>query len=223
MMNKTIPLQRKSLSEEVADQLRTLIISGAYPVNSQLPTEPELMQQFGVGRSSIREAVRILANNGMLRVQQGVGTFVASATCTGDPLNQRLQRAPFEDLNEVKLLLEMKIAEKAATNRTQKDIEKMKACLKKRYQCGLAKDKEGCIQADINFHTAVAVASGNEIILELYKVVATHMKASFMQRHADAEPFVISQDLHDALLQSIIDKDPEQALFWATRINTRVP
>lgn len=220
MMNtNTSPLKRLSLAEEVADRLQELIASGKYAVGQQLPTEPELMLQFSVGRSSIREAVKILAHRGLVRVQQGLGTFVLSQSGTGEALSQRLQRADFKDLNEVRFLLEVKIAEKAAMHRNNKDIEKMKGFLKKRFEYASGNQLELCIQADINFHNAIAEAGKNEIMRDLYKTVAEHLKKSFLLRYANTDTFVDTQHYHDALLQSIIDKDPKKALVWATKIS----
>ncbi|MBC9933839.1 FadR/GntR family transcriptional regulator [Chitinophaga qingshengii] len=221
MMNTgSAPLKRQNLAEEVADRLQELIFSGKYTTGQKLPTEPELMQQFCVGRSSVREAVKILVNKGLVRVQQGLGTFVISQIGAGEPLSQRLQRADFEELNEVRLLLEVKIAERAAMHRNNKDIEKMKGFLKKRFTYATSNELEACIQADINFHTAIAEASKNDIMLDLYKTVATHLKTSFVARYGNTDSFVESQSLHDALLQSIVDKDPKKALLWATKIST---
>lgn len=222
MTNSNIsPLKRLSLAEEVADRLQELIVSGKYTVGQQLPTEPELMSQFSVGRSSIREAVKILAHRGLVRVQQGLGTFVLSQSGPGEALSQRLQRADFEDLNEVRLLLEVKIAEKAATHRHNKDIEKMKGFLKKRFEYATSNQLEPCIQADINFHNAIAEAGKNEIMRDLYRTVSEHLKKSFLLRYNNTDSFVETQHYHDALLQSIIDKDPKKALVWAMKISDR--
>lgn len=219
MNTNSSPLKRLSLAEEVADRLQELIRSGKYAVGQQLPTEPELMLQFSVGRSSIREAVKILAHRGLVRVQQGLGTFVLSQSGSGEALSQRLQRADFEDLNEVRFLLEVKIAEKAAIHRSSKDIEKMKGFLKKRFEYASNNQLEPCIQADINFHNALAEAGKNEIMRDLYRTVAEHLKKSFLQRFANTDSFVRTQHYHDALLQSVIDKDPKKALVWATKIS----
>ncbi|MCW3462036.1 FadR/GntR family transcriptional regulator [Chitinophaga nivalis] len=216
-----VPVKRLSLAEEVAARLQELIVSGKYAIGQQLPTEPELMAQFAVGRSSVREAVKLLAQKGLLRVQQGLGTFVLSQTGPSEPLLQRMERADFEELNEVRLLLEVKIAEKAALHRSSKDVEKMKTYLKKRYEYAATNQLELCIQADINFHSTIADASKNEIMRDLYRTVATYLKQSFLLRYGNTESFVESQYLHDALLQSIIDRDPKKALQWATRISTR--
>jgi len=216
----TTYVKRKNLADEVAGHLQQQICSGRYAIGQQLPIEPELMQQFGVGRSSIREAVRLLVNAGLVRVQQGLGTFIISQQAMGEPLAQRFHRAHFHDLNEVRLLLEVKIAEKAALHRTREDIAQMKNFLKKRGEYAKARNIDACMQADIDFHTSIAIASKNEIMVDLYKTIATHLKQSFLERYADTKPFQESQDLHKALLQSIINKDPAQALLWATRIST---
>ncbi|WP_240965792.1 FadR/GntR family transcriptional regulator [Pseudoflavitalea sp. G-6-1-2] len=218
MMNRQ-PLKRQSLADEVAVLLEQQISQGLFKTGDQLPTEPELMESFGVGRSSIREAVKILVNKGMVKVQQGVGMFILS-TEPSEPLSNRLQRAHFEDLNEVRLLLEVKIAEKAAINRTAKDVTRIKGFLKDRARYATENNKEACIQADINFHSAIADASGNPIIVDLYKTIATHLKQAFMERYKDTSGFMLSQQLHEDLLQAIADKNPARALIMATKIST---
>ncbi|RPD40678.1 FadR family transcriptional regulator [Chitinophaga barathri] len=220
-MNKSIqPLQRKNLADEVAAQLQELICSGKYDIGQQLPTEPELMQQFAVGRSTIREAVRLLVNGGLVRVQQGLGTFITSRQPMAEPLAKRLHRAQYQDLNEVRLLLEVKIAEKAAMHRTKEDIAQMKDFLKQRHMHAKANNVEACMQADINFHTSIAVASQNEIMVDLYKTISTHILQSFIDRFDDTDAFLDSQALHKSLLEAIIDKNPAQALLWASKIST---
>jgi DNA-binding FadR family transcriptional regulator len=221
MTNTNSLLKRTSLADEVAGRLQEDIRSGVYVIGEKLPTEPELMQKFGVGRSSIREAIRILANSGLIKVQQGLGTFVEAQQSTNNPLAKKMQKAEFDDLNEVRSLLEVKIAGKAALKRTEKDISQMKAFLKQRKQAAKKNDPEACIQADINFHSSIAVASQNEILVELYNTIATHLKQSFANRYEDTAAFVETQDLHESLLQSIIDKDENKALAFATKITSR--
>jgi len=173
------PAVHATLAEVVAGNLKMLIKSGKFKTGDQLPSEPELMQQFGVGRSSIREAVRILANCGLVNVKQGLGTFVTLSQGIDEPLHQRLKRVGNEDLKEVRQLLELKAAEKAALNRTPKDILKLSALLKKRKQAAEKQDTEDCIEADIQFHIAIAEASKNDILADLYKTIAVQIKKVF--------------------------------------------
>ncbi len=212
MMNKpSLPIRRNSLADEVAQRLQEQISLGTYKTGEKLPTEPALMETFGVGRSTIREAVRILANSGILRVQQGLGTFVEEQAGIAEPLPQRLKRAQFEDLDEVRQLMELKIAQKAALNRTEEDIERMKAALKKRKEYGAANDVAACIDADIEFHLAIAQASNNSILMDLYKTVAMHLKAKFLERFKTTDTFINTQQLHKNLLNNIVAQDDQKA------------
>ncbi len=216
-MNNSTPIKRLSLTDEVAQRLQQQISLGQYQPGDKLPTEPALMQEFGVGRSSIREAVRILANAGVLRVQQGVGTFVEAST-GAEPLSQRLKRAEFADLDEVRKLLEQKIAEKAALYRTEADIEKMRQCLDKRAEMSAANDIMECIKADIAFHSAIAAAAQNSIMADLYNTVAQHLLQHFAVIHTTTKPFTETQHWHGQLLQSIIDQKPEEVREWISNI-----
>jgi DNA-binding FadR family transcriptional regulator len=207
-------IAKKSLAEEVASRLQEQISLGHYKLNEKLPIESELMKSFGVGRSTIREAIKLLANSGMLRVQQGLGTFVERTTGIGEPMEQRLKRANFPDLDEVRQLLEMKIAEKAALNRTDRNITEIKEYLAIRKVTGEQGLVPECVDADIRFHIAIAEASGNEMLADLYKSVAVHLKNWFLQIHHDTHTYTDTHELHAELMQYIIDRKPEEA--WAT-------
>src|ERR1700761_9219580 len=162
-------INKQSLADKVAAKMQEQVSLGRYKINEKLPVEADLMKMFGVGRSTIREAIKILANSGLLRVQQGSGTFVENVTGSKEPFEQRLKRADMHDLNEVRELLEIKIAEKAASNRTDKDIVKMKAYLNERKKAAAKGLLDACIESDVNFHIAIAEASKNEILADLYK------------------------------------------------------
>jgi DNA-binding FadR family transcriptional regulator len=212
-------IQKRSLAEEVAEQLRKAITDGKYKTGEQLPIEPELMKQFGVGRSSVREAIRILANSGLLRVQQGVGTFIEAPAGINEPFHQRLKRAEAHDLDEVRQLLEMKIAEKAAANRTEKDLEKIKAKLDKRTAMAHGGTMEDCIEADIEFHMSIAEAAGNPILTDLYQSFSIQLKSWFLKIYPDVTIF--QDTLHAELYESIKNRDEKKAWDCITQIIQR--
>ncbi|HEX9513835.1 MAG TPA: FadR/GntR family transcriptional regulator [Puia sp.] len=218
MSKATHPLQRHNLADAVVSKLQQQLSLGEYQAGQKLPSEPELMEQFGVGRSTIREAIRILANTGSLSVRQGSGTFVEIQNGIAEPLSQRLRRADAGDLDEVRQLLEMKAAEKAALHRTKKDIEKMKALLKKRDMAAKAGDTEESIRVDIQFHIAIAAASRNDILADLYRTFAEQVSRHFREVHHSTESFIQTQHWHEALLKSIVDQDPKKAWQWAAKI-----
>ena len=125
-------IRKRSLAEEMAVRLQEQIAQGRFEVGGKLPTESELMKIFGVGRSTVREAVKILANMGLLKVQQGAGTFVESRTARNESMERCMQRADIGDLEEVRRILEVAIVERAAQRRTQADIEKIGTHLARR-------------------------------------------------------------------------------------------
>lgn len=205
-------IRKRSLAEELAERLRQRITDGQFEVGEKLPAEPELMRIFGVGRSTVREAVKILVNMGFLKVQQGAGTFVESRAAAGDPMAQRLRRADIRDLDEVRRILEVAIVERAAGRRTEQDIEKIERFLAERGATAAAGRLEACIEADIRFHVALAEATHNEILYELYRSATIHLQKGFEHIYVDTGYFLASQPTHERLVREIIARDARKAL-----------
>ncbi|MEW2517603.1 FadR/GntR family transcriptional regulator [Actinacidiphila alni] len=116
------------LVEQAAQLLRERIAAGRWPVGARLPGETALAASLGVGRSTVREAVRALAGAGMLRTRQGAGVFVIAA----EPVEEwsvRLGRAAAADVHEVRALLEARAVRLAARRRTERDIAALRAAL----------------------------------------------------------------------------------------------
>lgn len=211
------PILRKSLAQEVADAIKEKIQKGFFPVDAKLPTEPELMKSFSVGRSTIREATRYLAQSGFVQVKQGVGSFVIS-TSGNHGLDDKIEKAGFAAIFEVRQLIEMQIIEKAVSNGTQRHLAAMRKHLKERAFFAAAGDLEACIKADIAFHTTVAESCGNSILTELYKTLSTHVSRSFSESYADTQPFAYSQNEHETLLKHIEAGNKIKALESAKKI-----
>jgi DNA-binding FadR family transcriptional regulator len=154
-------IQKESLAERLSHLLKNEITEGKYTVGQKLPTEQELVNMYGVGRSTVREAVKILSNIGLLNVQQGRGTYVQKQFVNDESMEHRMARATIKELNEVREIIELKIAEKAALNRTSDDLKNIEKSLEVRLHFAQSGDLPHCIEADINFHLAVAKASHN--------------------------------------------------------------
>ena len=86
------PLRKHSLADTLAQRLQRRIAAGKFRTGERLPTESELMRMFGVGRSTVREAVRMLSDRGFLNVRQGAGSFVAAPAASDALVEQRLRR-----------------------------------------------------------------------------------------------------------------------------------
>lgn len=196
-------IQKKSLAERLADLLRDEIAEGKYSVGQKLPTESQMVLIYGVGRSTVREAVKALSNTGLLSVQQGSGTYVQKQTASGESMEHRMARANIKELNEVREILELKIAEKAALNRTATDLKNIKKCLERRKKFAEEGDLTNCIEADISFHIAVAKASHNEMLYDIYRAASEHLKKWFQKTYKDTSSLNESHERHVALFKCI--------------------
>ena len=210
-------IQKKSLADMIAETLKQQITEGTYRAGDKLPTEPELMKTFGVGRSSVREAVKLLVNMGVVRVQQGSGTFVAVPS-NNDDVNIKMSTADRTELDEVRKILDIAIVEKAVARRTEKDIERMQSSLEARKanaKNGLLKE---CIEADLNFHIAIADATYNRILADIYRSASLHLLSEFNRIYDGTNCFINSQSSHEKLLRYIIAGDLKNARKMAIKI-----
>lgn len=210
-------IEKKSLADMVAEKIKQKITEGVYKTGDKLPTEPELMKTFGVGRSSIREAIKLLVNTGIVRVRQGAGTFVAEPS-DNDDVSIKMGTADRTELDEVRKILDIAIVEKAVARRTEKDIERMQSSLETRKanaKNGLLKE---CIEADLNFHIAIADATHNRVLADIYRSASKHLNSEFNRIYDGTDCFINSQSSHEKLLRYIIAGDLKNARKMATQI-----
>jgi DNA-binding FadR family transcriptional regulator len=218
MNNVNNKVQRRSLADEVASKLQENILNGGFKINEKLPVEAELMRSFGVGRSTVREAVKVLVNSGFLRVQQGIGTFIEDTSGINEPLSHRLKRASKKNIEEVRQVLEMKIAELAATNRTGNDISKLEHCLSKRTKAAHDDLLEECIDVHLNFHVLLAEAAKNAILADLYKLLAMPLKDEMLNNLKDTSVFKNSAEQYRNLFDGVLRQDAKKAWYWSAKI-----
>ncbi|RFS25111.1 FadR family transcriptional regulator [Chitinophaga silvatica] len=191
------------LSDRVIIAIQKDISQGKYKPGQKIPAEPELMVQYAVGRSTIREAIKTLAISGVLRVQQGAGTFVNEAI-TAESLDQRLRRADFEEINQVRRMLDFEIVKLAAANRTEEDMQQMEKQLNLRKKAILDQAYQPCVEADIAFHMAIARACGNQVMADLYQSFTLVIRNFFAKRDTQSiSHFAISHHLHEQLFKAI--------------------
>ncbi|OKK08621.1 GntR family transcriptional regulator [Streptomyces sp. CB03234] len=160
--------RRSALSDQVIAELRNQITTGEWPVGSRIPTEPELVEQLGVARNTVREAVRALAHNGLLDIRQGSGTYVVATSELAGVMHRRFADADPRHIAELRSTLESSAARLAAERRTERDMKQLDALLARREEAWEAGDAERFVAADATFHLAVVAASHNEVMSELY-------------------------------------------------------
>ena len=201
-------LKSKLLAEQVQDQIYRYILEKPLEEGDKLPNEFQLGEKFGVGRSTIREAVKLLVSRGIVEVRRGSGTYVVSTTPVDlDPLGLRAiedKMALAMDLVNVRMLLEPGIAEMAALNATDAGIEKLQSL------CDLVERKiergESYIADDIAFHTCVAECSGNKVVEQLIPIIDTAVLMFVNVTHQKLKKETIMT--HRAVTDAIIERDP---------------
>ena len=174
-MSEFSHLKNKLLAEQVEDQIYHYILDEALEPGAKLPNEFALGERFRVGRSTIREAVKLLSSKGIVEVRRGSGTYVlTNALGVGDPLGLSAvqdKTALALDLVNVRLLLEPGIAEMAANNATDEDIARLRR-LCERVERKIH-DGDRYIEDDIAFHTCVAESSKNMVVEQLIPIIDT--------------------------------------------------
>ena len=174
------PVTEGNRADDVVAQLTELILSGVLPSGSPLPAERELSSQLGVSRNVLREATKTLQSRGLLNIRHGARTTVSDQT------SQSIQHAvsgalygqddALLQLTEVRLTLEVSIAELAASRATETDIEALREIIN-----GLqihVGETARYAELDVEFHRAIAEATHNAIFVLLLDSVAGLMRQS---------------------------------------------
>ena len=199
--------QRTGLVDQVIAQMRELVSSGEWPLGRRIPTEAELVTALGVGRNTVREAVRALAHAGLLEVRQGDGTFVRATNELSGAV-RRLYGSELRQILEVRRALEVEAARLAATARTDEDLAELETLLAARDEAAEGPDREHFSAADTRFHLRMVAASHNPVLIGLYDGVSEAVQSSVATTHDPAQPPPVS---HTALLDAVRAGEPERA------------
>jgi DNA-binding FadR family transcriptional regulator len=200
--------RRTGLVDQVIEQMRTAIATGEWTLGARVPTEQELVNLLGVGRNTVREAVRALAHAGLLEVRQGDGTFVR-ATSELSGAVRRLCGSELREVLEVRRTLEVEGARLAATARTEAELAELTGTLEARDRALDSGPWAEFVAVDAQFHLLVVRCSHNKLLAELYQGLTEVIKASIAT--LDTEVPVSRQIQHTGLLEAIRDGDPERA------------
>ncbi|HTF53721.1 MAG TPA: FCD domain-containing protein [Pseudonocardia sp.] len=205
--------ERSSLVGRVIDQLRGQIESGEWPVGTKIPAEPVLVQSLGVGRNTVREAIRALVHSGMLEPLQGDGTYVRAGDDLGAAVLRRLRRAGQLEALEVRSSLERDAARLAAARRTDADIEALRAALARRDAAWREGDDEQLISADLHFHRVAVAAAHNGMLADLYDYLTEGLRAVLetIVHSPLGEEVRYQRGSHAALVEAIEAGDQEVA------------
>jgi len=169
------PVEKQRVAEEIAEQLRSLILNGQYPPGSKLPPERELSKRLRVNRASLREALKKLEHLGLVRIRQGDGTRVTNFMETGGiELVQHLlplgggKPELIRDLLEFRRLFGREMARLAAARSSKDGLARLRSVADKADQTTGAAE---LFDLDFEFYVALAAATGNQVMLLLINTV----------------------------------------------------
>lgn len=216
-------IRQHRLSDDIVEQLETLILEGTLQPGQRLPAERALAEQFGVSRPSVREALQKLVARGLVISRQGGGNYVCDSlgSSFSDPLMNLLESRPEtrRDLLEFRHTLETDCAYYAAHRATDLDRQQLQLAFDELQACyarepKASREEEGA--ADARFHLAIAQASHNLVLLHtirglfdlLKRSVVTNIGGMYALR-SDARHTLISQ--HQALFDAIMEGRAEDA------------
>ena len=190
------PIHRvKKAYEQVHDQLRDLIVRGELPRGQRLPNEAVLARQFGVSRGTVREALRVLAAQNLIRTAKGAGGGSFVTLPTVDHVSEFLtaniallnesQDVSAEEMLEARELLETFAAGRAASRRTDLDLERLRSCIVEPGDVG----SEQQFALNTLFHSAILDAAGNTLLRiagqPIFGILQTNMRRREIRtRHA---------------------------------------
>jgi GntR family transcriptional repressor for pyruvate dehydrogenase complex len=207
-------VQTSRLYEQIVQQIEDSIHKGALKEGEQLPAERELALQFGVSRTAVREAVKALREKGLVEAFPGKGTFITSDTSrtvrqTLDRMMKAGQSEVTPNLAEVREILEPEIAALAATRAKEENLTAMRDAFVVMEEA--REDPDAFIEADLDFHLALAEAAANPLILSLIDSIVGLLREQRLRIfHVEGGP-ERGQYHHKRILEAVEHRDSQGA------------
>ncbi len=208
----------------LSERIRKFIEVNKYKKGDRLPAERELANAFHVSRGSIREAIKILVANGILRSRQGDGTYVQSVDIV--PLQNvvldvvEAHGQVFDQVMELRRILAPSIAMIAAVRSTPEQIEKMKVLVSEQHLRCIEGKNDGDI--DAKFHQMLAECTFNELIIKTEKLINEAYKPYRTTDLRSLEWRRRSVEEHLLIIKALEDRSPEDAYAEIMRHLQRV-
>ncbi|MFJ4920380.1 FadR/GntR family transcriptional regulator [Streptomyces sp. NPDC088725] len=205
------PAQRGLLTERIARQLEHDIRSGDIAVGSKLPSERELAVQFHASRNVVREVLRRLEAQHLIQVAPGRGSFVCEQTSRHARSYDALYRAgrpTVRQLIEARVPLEVETVRLATARATEDDLDAMRAA---RDALETATDVVLKAQADVDFHDAIAAASGNPVLRIMLSSISGMMFEMMLRSNSDPSISEPGVPQHPQIFEAIVARDVELA------------
>ncbi|MFJ3036988.1 MULTISPECIES: FadR/GntR family transcriptional regulator [Streptomyces] len=207
MKRISAPRRAASLSAQLVDSLRAHIEAGGWPVGTRIPPEQVLMEELGVGRSTLREAIGALVHLGLLEPRAGDGTYVRSSSELQSVMVRRASAVQRDKVLELRTVLEEYASGAAALRRSEEQLQQLRELLADADLASAGADTAAATGVDALFHRAVVRASGNDLLVEVYDYLGTALTSSLGGLPWDAAHAEDHARLHRRLVDAIEARD----------------
>lgn len=206
------PIRREPVATQIARRLVEVILSGQIEPGSRMPSERQLAEAFGVGRSAMREALKALSLIGLVEVRQGDGTYLRKADTALLPevieWGLLLGEPRTMDLVEARQEIEVVLAGLAAQRRSDEQIARLSKNLA---DMGAARTPGDFVEHDIAFHVTVADAAGNSALRDIHSSIQVLLRAWILRALSGTSALELSYAEHVPILDAIALGEPEAA------------
>lgn len=210
-------IKKAPLSQQIEEDIKEAIASRIYKPFEKLPSERDLMNQFHVSRTTVREALMSLQSRGLIIVKRGIHAGAYVSEINPDPITENFQnlirfgKVNFIHLTEARLYVEPEAARIAAICRSEKDLATLNELLTKAEARNQTSVKEARL-INVRFHVEVAKVTQNPIIIFISESVTQVFSAGLIERTKLSKADVLKNiDAHRYILDSIIGKDEKEA------------
>lgn len=205
------PIARFKISDSVAARIEQMIADGTYNPGDRLPSERILADQFGVGRSSMREALRVLEARGLVSIVHGIGVHITEPADTHEGAGSLLLlgECTVPELFEVRRALECPAAATAARRITPAEVEELQRIIAGMDDDGLS--DEEFVERDAQLHKAIVHATHNTLLVRLYETTR-HLFVEYSARviRFPGRRSKAHED-HEAIVAAIANRRPQAA------------
>ncbi|MDR3551607.1 MAG: FCD domain-containing protein [Clostridia bacterium] len=214
-------IKKNTVVEQVMERIKDLIASGKYKAGDKLPIENELAEMFGIGRSSLREAVKIFNYLGVLESHAAKGTFVCDRShissealswavlLGGDEINELIEIRAAIELWSV---LELTQSHPQDPEKFLPTILQLEAVIGQMRVAAQRKSIEETIRLDFQFHEMIINSSNNSIFNSIYHTLRSFMLKTTIKVHQNQNILVALPEQHESLLTAIKSGDSQTAL-----------
>lgn len=202
-----------NLGNQTIDKLKSYITKNGLKYGDKLPTESQLVELLGVGRSTVREAIKVLSFANIVEVKQGSGTYVKTM------LSVKTEDAK---LRATVLMIEKEaISELMEQNVTDDEWLLLKAKLSRRNQLLQEGEFEKYLDADIDFHTSIVNLARNNYLSQWYRELQSQWHIHLSKQIITTKDYEGNKKLHDLLFNKLVERDKEKAIETMGKLGKR--